>query len=630
MCGICGLVYHDPQRRVESATVERMCRSIVHRGPDDRGVHVSGHLGIGIQRLKVIDLESGHQPMTNEDESVWIVFNGEIYNYRSLREQLKAKGHVFRTRSDTESIIHAYEEYGQDCLGLLNGMFGLAIWDARRKTLLLARDRLGIKPLYYYRDSEKLVFGSELKAILQAPGIETTIDLAALNNYLTFEYIPGPRSIFQRVRKLEPGCTLVWDGRSLVERSYWRLPVKPAVRQDPPTVFRELMTDAVRSRMVADVPLGAFLSGGIDSSIVVALMARLQEEPVKTFSIGFKESSYNELEYARAVARQYGTEHHEYTIEADALELTEKLIDHFDEPFGDFSIFPTYLVSKMARRDVTVALTGDGGDELFGGYDTYLAQRFDRRFYHWWPGLLKRGLFEPVADRLAPRQAKKGLVNIFKRFVQGARLPADLSHARWMIFLTERERARLLSPDVRRELADVDPYDFLRRHAAEAGEVDELSRSGYVDVKSYLVDDILVKVDRMSMAVSLEVRVPFLDHRMAEFSFSLPPDLKIDGWQRKALLRRSMSEMLPEAIRRRDKQGFSIPIKNWIRGELRPMMTDLLAPGRLRRKGYFNADTVSRLVDEHLRGVENHSHKLWALMVFESWHQAYVENSRPA
>jgi asparagine synthase (glutamine-hydrolysing) len=390
------------------------------------------------------------------------------------------------------------------------------------------------------------------------------------------------------------------------------------------------MTDAVRSRMVADVPLGAFLSGGIDSSIVVALMARLQEEPVKTFSIGFKESSYNELEYARAVARQYGTEHHEYTIEADALELTEKLIDHFDEPFGDFSIFPTYLVSKMARRDVTVALTGDGGDELFGGYDTYLAQRFDRRFYHWWPGLLKRGLFEPVADRLAPRQAKKGLVNIFKRFVQGARLPADLSHARWMIFLTERERARLLSPDVRRELADVDPYDFLRRHAAEAGEVDELSRSGYVDVKSYLVDDILVKVDRMSMAVSLEVRVPFLDHRMAEFSFSLPPDLKIDGWQRKALLRRSMSEMLPEAIRRRDKQGFSIPIKNWIRGELRPMMTDLLAPGRLRRKGYFNADTVSRLVDEHLRGVENHSHKLWALMVFESWHQAYVENSRPA
>jgi asparagine synthase (glutamine-hydrolysing) len=629
MCGICGQLYSDRQRNVMPQTIERMCRSIAHRGPDDEGRYVKGHVGLGSRRLKVIDLQTGHQPMANEDESVWIVFNGEIYNFRSLREELQKKGHRFRTKSDTESIVHAYEEYGEGCLNKLNGMFGLAVWDLRRQRLLLARDRLGIKPLYYYYDGKQLAFGSELKAILQAPEVERSVDLAALNNFLTFEYIPSPRSIFKKVRKLEPGHYLIWSEGDPVDKPYWQLSVQPRRQQDAPERLRELMRDAVRLRLVSDVPLGAFLSGGVDSSIAVALMAQLTEKPVKTFSIGFKESSYNELDFARTVSQRYATDHHEYVIEADALELTERLIAHFDEPFGDFSIFPTYLVSQIARRDVTVALTGDGGDELFGGYDTYLAQKFDRRYYHWWPKFIKGGIFDPLADMLAPREEKKGLVNIFKRFVQGARLPGDLSHARWMIFLTEAERSRLLAADVGEQLAGRDPYDFLRRHALAAEGADEVNRSGYVDVKSYLTDDILVKVDRMSMAVSLEVRVPFLDHRIVELAFTLPPGQKIRGFHTKYMLKKTMSDLLPEAILHRDKQGFSIPIKNWIRGPLRPMMTDLLAEARLRREGFFNGAYVARLVDEHLRGEENHSHKLWALMVFESWYETYMAKSRP-
>jgi len=624
MCGICGQMYADPRRRVNSEVIARMCRSIAHRGPDDEGWYVNGQVGLGNRRLRVIDLQTGHQPMANEDETIWTVFNGEIYNFLSLREELSARGHVFRTRSDTETIVHAYEEYGCRFLERLNGMFGLAIWDRNRRRLLLARDRLGIKPLYYYFDGEQLAFGSELKAILQAPGVDRSIDLAALNNFLTFEYVPSPRSIFEKVRKLEPGHYLIWkDGQPVIHR-YWKLPVRPRRRADAGEQLRELIRDAVRLRLISDVPLGAFLSGGIDSTIVVAQMADLMDEPVKTFSIGFRESSYNELEYARAAAVRYKTDHRQEIIEPDALKLTQQLIAQCDEPFGDFSIFPTYLVSRMARREVTVALTGDGGDELFGGYDTYLAHRFDRRFYHWWPRFVKKGLVGPLADRMAPREEKKGLVNIFKRFIQGTRLPADLAHARWMIFLTQAQRRRLLSPEVMAQLSRQDPYDFIRRHARAAGPADEINRCGYVDVNSYLVDDILVKVDRMSMAVSLEARVPLLDHRLVEFAFSLNPDEKIRGFDTKHLLKRAMSDALPEAVRKRSKQGFSIPIKSWIRGPLRSMMTDLLAADRLKRQGFFNHNAVAELIDRHLQGVENYSHQLWALMVFESWYDTYM------
>ena len=408
-------------------------------------------------------------------------------------------------------------------------------------------------------------------------------------------------------------------------KPYWEF--KPSeetwTEADASERLRELVKDAVKLRLVSDVPLGAFLSGGIDSSIVVSNMAKLMDQPVKTFSIGFKESSYNELKYARAVAEKYNTEHHEFTIEAKALELTEKLVHHLDEPFGDFSIFPTYLVSKMARDFVTVTLSGDGGDELFAGYDTYRAHTFDRKYYHLLPKLVKRYGFNVLADKLPPTAKKKGAINSFKRFIEGTQLPKDLYHTRWMIFLKELERQQLFSDQSLQALAGTDSYEFVHRYSRLGDGLHDLTRMGAIDVKSYLVDDILVKVDRMSMATSLEARVPLLDHRIVEFAYSLPPELKMKGFQTKYLLTKTFWDDFPKEVQNRDKQGFSIPIKNWIRNELKPMMLDLLHPDRIKAQGFFNPVFINNLVDEHLKGQENHSHKLWALMVFEQWYDLY-------
>jgi len=625
MCGICGIVYTDEARRPDVAVLKRMCGTLVHRGPDDEGQEVRGNAGLGMRRLSIIDLSTGHQPLSNEDGSVSIVFNGEIYNYRELRAELIKQGHRFKTSSDTESIVHGYEAWAEGVCERLNGMFGFALWDSRKKKLLLSRDRLGIKPLYYYQDNEKLVFGSEIKAILPCPKIQKTIDPVALDNFLTFEYIPSPRSIFREIRKLEPGHWLTWQHGKIQIRPFWALVLqeKPWNEGEARERLVELLKDSVRLRLVSDVPLGAFLSGGIDSSIVVSLMAELMDQPVKTFSIGFKESSYDELKYARAVAQKYGTDHHEFILEAKALDLTEKLIQQFDEPFGDFSIFPTYLVSKMARDFVTVALSGDGGDELFGGYDTYKAQRFDRRFYHRLPRFIKQNLIQPLAQGLSPTGQKKGAVNSFKRFVEGTELPKSLYHVRWMVFMREQERRLLFSSDMLDVLQKHDPYDFIYHYSRLADGLDDVTRTGFMDVKTYLTDDILVKVDRMSMATSLEARVPYLDHRVVEFALTLPPGLKMRGFRTKVILRKTFWNRLPKEVQHRDKQGFSIPIKNWIRHELKPMMLDLLNEKRIRQQGFFNPLFVSKLVDQHLKGEENHSHKLWALMVFEKWYELY-------
>jgi asparagine synthase (glutamine-hydrolysing) len=625
MCGIAGILYSDPRRTPDPGLLKRMCDTLVHRGPDDEGMIALDAAGLGMRRLSIIDLKTGHQPLSNEDGSVWIVFNGEIYNFRELRAELEAGGHRFRTSSDTEVIVHGYEAWGDAVCEKLNGIFAFALWDRRRRRLFAARDHLGVKPLYWYRDGEKLVFGSEIKAILACPGIHRTLDLDALNQYLTFEYVPSPASIFREIRKLEPGHRLAVEDGAVTIEPYWTYRPEPVRWTEPEARerLRELLRDAVRLQLVSDVPLGAFLSGGIDSSIVVALMAGLADRPVKTFSIGFEESSYDELRFARAVAKRYGTEHHEFTIRPQALELTEKLVRHLDEPFGDFSIFPTYLVSKMARDFVTVTLSGDGGDELFAGYDTYLAHRFDRRVYHRLPRVVKNRVLGPLAVRIPPSGRKKGAVNSFKRFVLGTRLPKELMHARWMVFLGETERRRLFSEDALAGLDPELPYEPILRHSRDAAGSDDVARTGYVDVKTYLTDDILVKVDRMSMAASLEARVPYLDRRLVEFALSLPPGLKMRGLRTKVLLKDSFREELPPEIRRRGKQGFSIPIKNWIRSELRPMLLDLLSEKRIREQGLFDPATVARLVREHLDGVENHSHVLWALMVFELWNDLY-------
>ncbi|MFQ5636708.1 MAG: asparagine synthase (glutamine-hydrolyzing) [bacterium] len=625
MCGICGVTFFDRERLVNEHIVERMCEVIRHRGPDEGGLKIQGHVGIGMRRLSIIDLVTGRQPISNEDGRIWIVFNGEIYNHQELRQELEKKGHRFRTHCDTEAIVHAYEEYGEDCPKKLNGMFGFAIWDQKKQSLFLARDRLGIKPLYYYLDSEKFAFGSELKSILQVPGVPREVDLQALDMYLTFEYVPSPHSIFKGIFKLPPGQSLTLRDGKIQLREYWDLHYdeKQVDERQLCEQLVELLQDAVKIRLMSDVPLGAFLSGGIDSSAIVALMSRAMDRPVKTFSIGFKEATYNESDYARIVANHYKTEHHEFTIETHALELTEKLIRHLDEPFGDFSIFPTYLVSQIARDYVTVALSGDGGDELFGGYDTYLANRA-ANIYAKVPSFARRNIIEKFLNKIPPTEKKKGLINRAKRFVEGMRLPADLKHTRWMIFLQETEKASLYSNEMRTHLKDFDSFEFIRRSFKRVNSNDDLNRQLYVDIKTYMVDDILVKVDRMSMASSLEARVPLLDHRFVELTASIPGTLKLHGRQTKHIFKKAMQPLLPPQILSRGKEGFSIPIKNWLKEDLKDLMLDVLEPARIQQDGFFNPQHVQQLIDEHLSGIENHSHRLWSMMVFGIWHELYL------
>lgn len=625
MCGICGVNYFDRERKVSELEVRQMCDVIRHRGPDDDGWVTRNNFGIGMRRLSIIDLFTGRQPISNEDGSIWIVFNGEIYNHLELRDELIKRGHTFLTKTDTESIVHAYEEYGEDCPSKLNGMFGFAILDLKKQTLFLARDRLGIKPLYYYHDSNKFAFGSELKSILQIEDIPREVDLRALDIYLTFEYIPSPYSIFEKIRKLPPGHSLTLkDGRVTI-KEYWDLKFdeRDVSEEELCEQLIDLFQDAVKIRLMSDVPLGAFLSGGIDSSAIVAMMSRVMDRPVKTFSIAFKEDTYDESRYSNEVAKHFKTEHHVEVIDPNALELTEKLVGFLDEPFGDFSIFPTYLVSKMARKHVTVSLSGDGGDELFAGYDTYIADKAARA-YERIPGALRRSLIEPLLDRIPPTDKKKGLVNRAKRFVEGMHLPADLEHARWMIFLQEAEKSRLYSRDVQDVLNGTDSFEFIRRYFRHVKTTDSLNRQLYADIKTYLVDDILVKVDRMSMATSLEARVPFLDHRFVEFTGTIPSRLKLQGKNTKYLLKKAMGAILPREILNRGKEGFSIPIKNWLKGDLKTLMLDVLHPEKVKNEGFFNADYIEQLKNEHLSGKENHSHRLWALMVFEIWQELYL------
>ncbi len=626
MCGICGILYRDQEQRVEPALLKAMADAIRHRGPDDEGFLIRGHVGLAMRRLSIIDVAAGQQPILNEDGSMAIVFNGEIYNHRQIRAELQARGHAFRTQADTEVILHAYEEYGVDCVKKLNGMFGLAVWDGRRQRLFLARDRLGVKPLYYYLDDHRLVFGSELKALLQAPEVPRRVNAKALDNFLTFEYIASPLSIYENVFKLPQAHYLLWEFGKVTLRPYWQLTYGAAQGSEGERAeeLLALLQDATKIRLMSEVPLGAFLSGGLDSSSIVALMARSSDRPVKTFSIGFTHSSYNELLYARAVSERFGTEHYEEIITPDAVRLTERIIGQLDEPFADFSVFPTLMVSEMARKHVTVVLSGDGGDEVLAGYDTYLADRMARR-YGRVPAWLRHALIEPAIHALPPTEKKKGAINKARRFIEGLRLPADLQHVRWMIFLQQAEKAALFTPDLMASLAPYDPYDFIREKFSAASAATPLDQQEYVDIHTYLCDDILVKVDRMSMLVSLEARTPFLDYRFVEFCATLPPHLRLAGRQTKYLLKKAMQNLLPDLILRRGKEGFSIPIKQWMKQELRPLMEEYLSVDRLRRGGEFQPATVQRLMQEHLTGKENHSHRLWALMSYQMWRERWLE-----
>ena len=634
MCGIAGLADSTPARGWARgsdaadharAQLRGMCAAIRHRGPDDEGLHVEPGVAIGMRRLAIIDLATGRQPIHNEDATVWVVFNGEIYNFVELRRELEARGHRFRTASDTETIVHAYDEWGEEAFGRLRGMFAVALWDRRAGTLILARDRVGIKPLYYAVAGDRLFFGSEIKSILAAGGISPALDPAALDHYLSFLYTPRDGSILEGVRKLPPGHLLRWQhGRAAVRR-YWEIPAAeaaPASEAEAVEILRAILQDAVRSHLMSDVPLGAFLSGGVDSSLVVGLMARASAAPVRTFSIGFDDPRYDELEHARVVARHFATDHHEFVVRPDALGILDRLVAHFDEPFGDSSAIPTWYVSELARRHVTVVLSGDGGDELFGGYDRYFPHpriaAFDRLGI---PGARRlAGLAWPLLPH-----GMKG-----KNFLRTVAKDAQGRYLDQIGYFQRDEKSALLTGDMRRRLAGADAEAALGRHFARFAALPWHGQMMHFDFETYLPEDILTKIDRMSMAHSIESRVPLLDNHVVEFAARLPASLKIRGGRRKHILKEAAAPLVPASILARRKRGFEVPVGVWFRGGLRELFADVLLSARARERGYFEPRFIRRLVDEHVAGRRDHTLRLWSLLIFELWHRQYLDSREPA
>jgi asparagine synthase (glutamine-hydrolysing) len=629
MCGIAGFVESAETRSPFSldqsrALIHRMCDVIRHRGPDDEGVFVEQSVALGMRRLSIIDLSTGHQPIHNEDRTVWIVFNGEIYNFRELRAELETAGHRFYTSTDTEVIVHAYEQWGAKAIGRLRGMFGLAIWDIKSRSLLVARDRIGIKPLYYAEGGGRLYFGSELKSLLEAPNLPRDLNLDALDHYLSFLYTPRDGSIFKSVRKLPPGHLLTWqDGRVDVQQ-YWRLPVNETYagsEEEAVRGLRAVLSDAVRSHLVSDVPLGAFLSGGIDSSLVVGLMAETSGARVKTFSIGFDEPAFDELEHARCVAHHFGTDHHEFVVKPDGVSILDRLVSHFDEPFADSSAIPTWYVSEMARRHVTVVLSGDGGDELFGGYDRYLPHPRVVAFDRYSPRALRR-VAAIAATKLPHGVRGKNFLRHVGRDEQGRYLDA-------IRFFSADEKPSLLSRDVMGQLEGPNPESRLAAHFERYAHLPWPSQMMRFDAETYLPEDVLTKVDRMSMAHSIESRVPLLDNEVIEFASSLPAVMKIRGGRRKHVLKEVAATLLPPEILNRPKQGFGVPLGTWFRGNLRELFADTLLSRASLQRGYIQPLFVRQILDEHLSGKRDHTLRLWQLVVFEKWHQEYVDQSFP-
>ena len=599
-----------------------------HRGPDGEGVHVAPGVGLGMRRLAVIDLTTGDQPVANAAGTVQAVFNGEIYNYRELRQELSAKGHVFRGTGDSEIIPRLYEEHGLEFISRLNGMFAIALWDSAQRRLLLTRDRVGIKPLFYSIRRETLYFGSEVKCILAADGSARDIDPMGVDQLLTFEYTATPTTLFKDVRKVPAGSWLTWSDGQLLAGTFWSL-AAPTMLLDVPAPeiaerLRYTLTEAVRRQLVSDVPLGAFLSGGVDSSILVAAMSEVSPAPPLTFSVGFGDSSYSELQHARAVASHCGTRHHEEVLTPDYLALLPDVIAQLDQPVADFSVFPTLLVSRMARRQVTVALSGDGGDELFAGYDAYQADRHSTRLLDWLPRPLRANL-ERLARLVPLGERKRGFGNQLRRFLEGAALPAEWQHMRWMIFLQDDSRARLYRSEFRASLSD-QTSELVSSGFASAGS-DRLAGQLRCDLRFYLAEDILPKVDAMSMASSLEARVPYLDNDVLDLALAIPSDLKLRGGTRKWILRKAFEGRLPKQILQRGKEGFSMPMKNWLNQQWNSLMHELLNADNLARDGLFDARYVAVLMKQHEARTHNHSHLLWALMVFQLWRARFASHA---
>ncbi|HAF16045.1 MAG TPA: asparagine synthase (glutamine-hydrolyzing) [Blastocatellia bacterium] len=634
MCGITGWANLDSRTPPPDGAREllhSMCERMVHRGPDSEGLMVTNGAALGMRRLAIIDLVTGEQPTYNEDQRVAVVLNGEIYNYRELRHELEKRGHRFRSMSDTEVLPHLYEEHGDAMVQHLNGMFAFALWDSRRRRLLIARDRFGEKPLYWGVFDNSLLFASEPKVLLAHPAVKSSLNLQALRQYLSFDYVPAPLSIYEGINKLPAAQILTLEDGKIETSSYWRLSYK--TKQPPPSEaeaadhLRELLADSVRLRLVSDVPLGVLLSGGVDSSTIAALAVRASSEAVKTFSISFAESSFDESSYARAVAKFLGTDHHEERLSANlAANLVGDIGSWMDEPFSDPSLVPTYLLSRFTRKHVTVALGGDGGDELFAGYPMYRGHSL-AEIYAKVPNILRTRLIEPLV-RLLPVKTKN-LSFDYKatRFVAGTKYDSVARHHVWFGSFTPDEQAELLTAEVLRN-SDGDIYRDARLMLDDCDATDIVERMQSLDTRLYLAEDILTKVDRASMAVSLEVRAPFLDPRVAEFAASLPANYKLRGRKTKYLLKRSIEDFLPPFVTRRGKKGFGVPVAEWLKGKLRPLARDLLSPERVRRAGVFNPAYVTKLQDEHERGIANHRKLLWTLLMFELWHESFIETPR--
>jgi asparagine synthase (glutamine-hydrolysing) len=640
MCGICGAAWTDSVHALAEHYLAAMVDRLVHRGPDDQGTYRDSHAALGFRRLAIVDLPGGHQPLANEDGTVHVVFNGEIYNFPTLRHRLEARGHTLRSTGDTEVLVHLYEDEGPAMFGLLRGMFALAVWDAPRRTLLLGRDRLGQKPLVYRVDAGRIVFASELKSLLALPEAELPrrLDPLALDGYLTYGYVPHPRTIIDGVQKLPPAHYAVWhEGHLRLERYWepaWDTEFDRSLEEDVERL-RELLADAVREQMISDVPLGAFLSGGVDSTVIVGLMQRASNRPVKTFSIGFADPSFDESAYADLAARHLGTEHHAFVVEPRAWETLPELSAQFDEPFADSSALPTWHVARETRRHVTVALTGDAGDELFGGYDRYralaLANAFDRL-----PAGPRGWLGGPLARTLPASARAKTRLRRVRRLLEGIGDPPAVRYLRWMVLCDEGTRAELYAEEFVDRIAaagvglpegDVDPTAFLMGALNAAPKRDPVTRAMVADLLTYLPCDLLCKVDMASMGHSLECRGPFLDHRVVELALSLPlaRKMRLRQGRSKVVLKQAFAELIPAAIRRRPKMGFGVPIDRWFRGELKDELREvLLDPGTVRR-GLFRPEAVARLVDEHAQGVRDHAYRLWGLLMLELWFRRYMD-----
>jgi asparagine synthase (glutamine-hydrolysing) len=629
MCGIVGVV-RPAGRAADGELLARMNEAIRHRGPDEEGTYLrGGRAGMAMRRLAIIDLAGGQQPIQNEDGTAWIVYNGEIYNFRELKAKLEALGHRFRTDCDTEAVVHAYEEWGADCPKHFRGMFAFAIWDERREELFLARDRVGKKPLLYsHAPGRDFVFGSEFRALLRHPEVGREIDREAIHHYLTFMCVPAPLTAYRDIRKLEPGhtLTLTREGQIKIER-YWSPDFNKKIKiseEEAGERALELLREAVRVRLMSEVPLGAFLSGGIDSSAVVALMSEVSSQPVKTFSIGFEEQDFSELHHARRVAEHVGAEHHEFVVRPDALEVLPTLVEHYGEPYADSSAIPTYYVSRETRRHVTVALNGDGGDECFAGYERYAAMGLSER-YRRLPELLREKVIRQAVGLLPSSELKPSFVRRVKRFLRAASLPPVERYLNWVSIIGPAAKEELYTDEFRRETAGLEDRRWLAPWFEQANGAGVVDAALLADTMTYLPNDLLVKVDIASMAVSLEARSPFLDHHVIEFAASLPAGLKLRGLTTKYILKRTLKKLLPSENLTRRKMGFGVPVGHWFRGQMQPFLREQLLSDKAARRGLLRPEAVRRMVDEHTSGARDYTHPLWTLLMLELWFQRFID-----